>query len=101
VTTQRNVFSFLRERGEEFLGQVSNELMSNPRFVRAMQAAMRGKEWVDDAVARALRTMNVPTRTEFKRALGRIEALEAELAEVKRKTASRVKRASGRGKKRS
>lgn len=100
MTTQRNVFSFLRERGEEFLGQVSNELMSNPRFVRAMQAAMRGKEWVDDAVARALRTMNVPTRTEFKRALARIEALEAELAEVKRHAAARVKRASGRAKKR-
>jgi len=85
VTTQRGVFDFLRARGEEFLTQVSNELMSNPRFIQAMQAALRGKEWVDGAVAQALKTMNVPTRTEFKRALSRIEALEAELSALKAK----------------
>ena len=72
MTTQRGVFDFLRARGEEFLTQVSNELMSNPRFIQAMQAAVRGKEWVDQAVARALRTMNVPTRTEFKQAVARL-----------------------------
>ena len=88
MTTQRGVFDFLRARGEEFLTQVSNELMSNPRFIQAMQAAVRGKEWVDQAVARALRTMNVPTRTEFKRAVARIDALERELAETKRQAAA-------------
>jgi hypothetical protein len=88
VTTQRGVFDFLRSRGEEFLTQISNELLSNPRFMKAMQAAMRGKEWVDDAVAQALRTMNVPTRTEFKRAVARIDTLERELAELRRETAA-------------
>jgi polyhydroxyalkanoate synthesis regulator phasin len=87
------VFDFLRARGEEFLTQVSNELMSNPRFIQAMQAAVRGKEWIDDAVARALRTMNVPTRTEFKRAVARIDALERELAETKRQAAARPRAA--------
>ncbi len=53
-----------------------------------MQAAVRGKEWVDQAVARALRTMNVPTRTEFKRAVARIDALERELADTKRQAAA-------------
>jgi hypothetical protein len=62
--------------------------MSNPRFIKAMQAALRGKEWVDEAVAQALKTMNVPTRTEFKRALGRIETLERELAETRREAAA-------------
>ena len=88
MTTQRGVFDFLRARGEEFLTQVSNELMSNPRFIRAMQATMRGKEWVDQAVAQALRTMNVPTRTEFKRAVARIDTLERELAEARREAAA-------------
>jgi polyhydroxyalkanoate synthesis regulator phasin len=87
------VFDFLRARGEEFLTQVSNELMSNPRFIQAMQAAVRGKEWIDQAVARALRTMNVPTRTEFKRAVARIDALERELAETKRQAAARPRTA--------
>ena len=88
MTSQRGVFDFLRARGEEFLTQVSNELMSNPRFIQAMQAAVRGKQWIDQAVAQALRTMNVPTRTEFKRAVARIDALERELAETKRKAAA-------------
>jgi hypothetical protein len=93
------VFDFLRARGEEFLNQVSNELMSNPRFIQAMQAAVRGKEWIDDAVARALRTMNVPTRTEFKRAVARIDALERELAETKRAAAAAAPRSSAARKK--
>jgi hypothetical protein len=88
VTAQRGVFDFLRSRGEEFLAQVSNELLGNPRFLKAMQAAIRGKEWVDEAVAQALRTMNVPSRTEFKRAVSRIEALERELADVRREAAA-------------
>ena len=91
MSGERGVFDFLRARGEEFLTQVSNELMSNPRFIRAMQAAVRGKEWIDQAVAQALRTMNVPTRSEFKRALARIDVLERELADVKRQAAARRK----------
>jgi len=88
VTQPGGVFDFLRARGEEFFTRVSNELMSNPRFIKAMQTALRGKEWVDQAVAQALKTMNVPTRTEFKRALARIETLERELAETRRDAAA-------------
>lgn len=84
MTEHRGVFDFIRSRGERFIGQVSNELMKNPQFLRALQTAWRGKEFVDQAVARAIKTMNIPTRTEFKRAVARIEALEHELAEQKR-----------------
>jgi hypothetical protein len=94
VTAQRGVFDFLRSRGEEFLTQISNELLGNPRFLKAMQAALRGKEWVDEAVAQALRTMNVPSRTEFKRALARIDTLERELADVRREAAAAREAAS-------
>ena len=96
MSGERGVFDFLRARGEEFLTQVSNELMSNPRFIRAMQAAVRGKEWIDQAVAQALRTMNVPTRSEFKRALARIDVLERELADVRRQATARKKTARRR-----
>jgi hypothetical protein len=97
VTAERGVFDFLRSRGEEFLTQISNELLSNPRFLKAMQAAMRGKEWVDDAVAQALRTMNVPTRTEFKRAVARIDTLERELADTRREAAAAKAAAAAHG----
>jgi polyhydroxyalkanoate synthesis regulator phasin len=91
MTEARGVFERLRARGEEVFAQISNELMSNEHFVKAMQGAMRGKQKLDQAAARALKTMNVPTRTEFKRAVQRIEALERELADVKAKAQPKAK----------
>lgn len=69
----------LKARGEEVFTQVSAQLMQNPQFVRAMQGAAKGKEKLDEAVGRGLKQMNIPTRAEFKKAVARIEALEAEL----------------------
>lgn len=83
MSEAETIFERLKTRGEEMLQQVSGELMNNPRFVAAMQSALRGKEKLDEASARALKAMNVPTRTEFKKALRRIEVLEAELHAVK------------------
>ena len=76
----RSVFDRLKERGEEVLNQLSNDLMANPHFVKAMQSAVKGKEKLEEGVSQALRGMNIPTRTEFKKALSKIEALERELA---------------------
>ncbi len=78
-----SVFQKLRARGEAMFTLLSAELLENPRFAKALQHAMRGKAIFDEAAARALKTMNVPTRTEFKKALRRIEALEAEVAALK------------------
>ena len=90
----KEMFDFLRSRGTALVAQVSDELMANPRFLRAMETAYRGKEKLDGAVGQALKTMNVPTRTEFKRAVARIEALERELEESRR--AARKKPAATR-----
>lgn len=87
MTRPKSVFEKLKERGEEVFAQVSNDLMSNEHFLKAMQGAMRGKEKLEQGVARTLKTMNIPTRTEFKRAVSRIEALEKELAAVKAESA--------------
>jgi polyhydroxyalkanoate synthesis regulator phasin len=84
-----NVFQRIRARGEAMFTQVSAELLENPRFAKALQHAMRGKEMLDQAAARALKTMNVPTRTEFKKAVRRIEALETEIAALKAKASPR------------
>lgn len=85
----------LRERGHEYLTQVSAELSQNPRFMQAVAGAMRGKEKLEEAVGRVLRQMNVPTRSELKRAVARIDALERQLAARKR---ARPKAASSRKK---
>jgi polyhydroxyalkanoate synthesis regulator phasin len=91
VSDSQGLFDRLKARGEEVWSQLSTELMSNEHFVKAMQGAVRGKERLNEAVGTALKTMNVPTRTEFKRAVARIDALEKELAAVKARGAARPK----------
>ena len=83
MSDESSVFDRWRARGEAVFNQVSEELMKNPNFVKAMQAAMKGKARVDVAVGQALKAMNVPTRGEFRRAVARIDALEQELAGLK------------------
>jgi hypothetical protein len=90
VYDDNSIFGRLRARGEEFFSQISSELMKNPQFVSAMQAAVWGKEKLDEAVAQALKAMNVPSGTEFKRALDRIEALERQVSVRHRKLAGRA-----------
>ena len=102
---QKDVFDLLKKGGAA-LADASQGLMKNPAFVAAVATAYRGKAKVNDAVGHALKTMNVPTRSEFKRALARIEALENELASrkreegpapVKRRPAARRKKAPPAG----
>ena len=90
MSDENSVFDRWRARGEAVFNQVSEELMKNPNFVKAMQAALKGKERVDVAVGQALKAMNVPTRSEFRRAVARIDALEHELAALKAERAAPV-----------
>ncbi len=93
MSDDKGLLDRLKQRGEEVFTQLSGELMSNRHFMKAIEGAMRGKQKLDEAAARALKTMNVPTRTEFKKAVARIETLEGELASLR----ARVK-ASAKGK---
>ena len=93
MSEDRSIFDRLKERGEEVFTQVSGELMANEHFMKAMEGALKGKELVDQAVGRALKGMNVPTRSDLKRALARIEALEAEVAALNRKAKAAPKKA--------
>ena len=79
----KSVLDRLRSRGGELLGQVSAELMANEHFVHAVQGAVRGREKLETAVSRVLKTLNVPTRTELKKVQARLDALEAELAALR------------------
>ena len=96
MTIDRGILGRMKARGEEVLTQVSAELASNPRFARAMEGALRGKQKLEEGVGRALRQMSVPTRSELKRALARIEALEREVAGLKAKSRPATTRHSAR-----
>ena len=84
---QKDVVDLLKKGGAA-IADVSQGLMKNPAFVAAVATAYRGKARLNDAVGHALKTMNVPTRSEFKRAVARIEALERELADRKSEAAA-------------
>ena len=79
MTSDESVLGRLKARGEEMFGKVTGELMANPNFMKALQAGLLAKEKLDKAVAKALKSMNVPTRVEFKRAVARIEELERQI----------------------
>jgi poly(hydroxyalkanoate) synthase III subunit E len=96
MTIDRGILDRIRARGEEVLTQVSAGLTSSPRFARAVEGAMRGKEKLEQGVGRALKQINVPTRSELKRALARIESLEREVAELKAKAKAKARPAARR-----
>lgn len=79
----KGVFDRLREQGEGLVARVSAELMQNPQFMKALSAAWAGKARLDEGVGRALKQLNIPTRTEFKKALSRIDALERQVEALK------------------
>jgi hypothetical protein len=97
TTKDKTIFDELRMRGEEFFTRMSGELMSNPNFTRAMQAAWWGKEKLDQAVAQALRGMRIPTREEFQKVVRRLEALESKVDRLERARRGAAGRSSGRG----
>jgi polyhydroxyalkanoate synthesis regulator phasin len=89
MSVDRGLLDRIRTRGEEVLTQVSAELTSSPRFMKAMEGALRGKEKLEEAVGQVLKQMNVPSRTELKRAISRIETLEREVLALKAKAKGR------------
>ncbi len=93
MTRSSGLFGAIKERGEELFARVSSELMANPQFLKAMQGALKGKEMFDQAASRALKSMNIPTRSEFKRAVSRIEQLEQEVTALKTTPPKRTRRA--------
>jgi len=100
MTIDRGLLGRIRARGEEVFTQLSGELMTNPRFMNAMESALRGKQRLEEAVGHVVRSMNVPTRSEFKRALARIETLERQVASRRAKVRpSNRRRAVARAKK--
>jgi len=98
MTIDRGLLDKIRSRGEEVLTQLSGELMANPRFMKAMEGAVKGREKLEEAAASALKQMNVPTRSELKRATARIETLEREVAELRQQLRRKAaaSRAAGR-----
>lgn len=93
MALDRGLLGRIKTRGGEVLTQLSAELMANPRLAQALEGAWRGREKLEQAAARALGRMQVATQGELRRAGSRIEALEREVAELRRQLRARPSRA--------
>lgn len=85
-----NLFRQLRSRGEEFLTEISNNLMSNPAFIEMLKKGVAAKEAVEEQVADALKKMNVATRKDVRSLETRLAELESEIAALKEKGARKA-----------
>lgn len=85
-----NLFRQLRSRGEEFLTEISNNLMSNPAFIEMLKKGVAAKEAVEEQVADALKKMNVATRKDVRSLESRLAELESEIAALKEKGARKA-----------
>jgi hypothetical protein len=72
--------------GEEKMGEVVNQLLSNEAFVGAVQKAIAGglgaKRSVDKGVATILGLINVPTLEDIDKVRKKMSEVESSLAEI-------------------
>jgi hypothetical protein len=75
--------------GEEGLGRLAEDLLSNPRVAEAFSTAIRkafeAKGRVDRNMQTVLRLLNVPSRADLNKLATRIEALQGSLANLNHK----------------
>lgn len=75
--------------GEERVGKLVQQLMSNERFVSGVQAmvakALSAKGTVDKSLKAALAAMNLPSSSDMEQLREKLEVLEAAIAELEAK----------------
>jgi polyhydroxyalkanoate synthesis regulator phasin len=86
------VMKKLVETGEERVGKLAQQLLSNERFVAAVQTlvsrSLAAKGTLDGALKGALGAMNLPSSADVEALRSKVEDLERLLASVESKVAS-------------
>jgi hypothetical protein len=87
----------LKARGEAFVTEISNNLLSNPTFIEMLKKGLAAKEAVDKQVGEALRNMNVATRRDLAKMDARLAELEEEIGTLRSaRPPARPRAAAGR-----
>ena len=72
--------------GEEALGRLAQELLSNPRvaeaFTSALQKGFAAKTQMDKNMQTVLGLLNVPSRRDFNKLLTKLEAIQGSLVNL-------------------
>src|SRR3982751_2855843 len=90
------MFKKMIETGEERMSKIASQLLSNEKFMGALQktvtAAMEARGTMEKAAQTALSAMNIPTAGDVRKLEGKIEELEkvfegltARIAELQKK----------------
>src|SRR5215470_14017878 len=89
TTEDSNVLQWLRERGEETMGQVLQDVLGRPGvadgLAKMIQRAAKTKGQVDKNVETLLHLMNLPSRADYHKLLVKLEHLQGSLVNVNMK----------------
>jgi len=85
----KSVMKKLVETGEERIGRIAQQLLSNERFVAAIQTivsrTLAAKGSLDKSLRTALAAMNLPSTADVEVLRGKIEDLERLLSSIEAK----------------
>jgi len=83
------VMKKLVETGEERIGKLAQQLLSNEKFVTAVQSivsrSLAAKGTLDKSLRSALSAMNLPSTADLEQLRGKVEDLEKLLASIEGK----------------
>ncbi len=83
------VMKRLVETGEERIGKIAQQLLSNERFVAAVQSlvsrSLAAKGTLDKSLRATLSAMNVPSTADLENLRGKVDDLERTLSSVEGK----------------
>lgn len=83
------VMKKLVETGEERIGKIAQQLLSNEKFVTAIQTivsrTLSAKGTVDKSIRTALSAMNLPSSADMETLRGKVDDLERLLASIEAK----------------
>jgi hypothetical protein len=82
------LMSQLKESGETAFNRLSEQLLENPLFMKAMQRTLEAKSQVDKTVSGTLDFVNVVSKNDVQRILEEVEALSAKVGRTQRAVAS-------------
>ena len=83
------VMKKLVETGEERVGKIAQQLLSNEKFVTAIQSivsrTLAAKGTLDNGLRSALAAMNLPSTADMEQLRSKVEELESMLASIEEK----------------
>ena len=94
-----SVVKRLMETGEERVGKVAQQLLSNEKFVLTLQTVvartLAAKGTLDKSLRTALSAMNLPSTSDLESLQGKVEDLERMLQSVEKKLDAALSRGKG------